>query len=251
MKEILDVPFNAHCKLDVYLPDKDGFDMVVYFHGGGLESGDKHNECYRDIGAKLVENGYGFISANYRMYPDGAKFPTYLEDAADAVAFAQKHAKEYGGNGGLYVMGQSAGAWISVMLCVEPKFLANVGVNTQDILGWGIDSAQMTSHFNILQKEKSCTPFAQRIDECAPLYYVDESTKFSRMILYFYEEDMPCRVEQNMLFYKAVKHFNPQADIEYKLLPLGHCHASSRKDEDGEYRFVKEILPWLAKGKKE
>lgn len=56
------------------------------------------------------------------MYPT-AKFPEYLEDAAAAVAWAKAHIQEYGGNGELYVSGQSAGAWISMMLCVNEKYL--------------------------------------------------------------------------------------------------------------------------------
>ena len=50
-----------------------------------------------------------------------------------------------------------------------------------------------------------------------------------------------------MLFYQSVLTFNPEADIEYKLLPGGHCHGSSKKDEDDEYPFIKTTLDWLTR----
>ena len=82
----------------------------------------------------------------------------------------------------------------------------------------------------------------QRIDEFVPLYFANENTKFSKMLILFYENDMPCRPEQNLLFIKAIKTFNPNADIVFKQLIGGHCHGSSIKDDDGAYAYVKESL---------
>lgn len=65
------------------------------------------------------------------------------------------------------------------------------------------------------------------------------------MLLIFYDDDIPCRLEQNMLFYKTVLNFNKNAKISYKLLKGGHCRASCEKDEDGEYEFVKVLSTWL------
>ena len=45
MKEILDLFYteekNAAQMLDLYLPAGEGFPVLVYFHGGGLESGSR------------------------------------------------------------------------------------------------------------------------------------------------------------------------------------------------------------------
>ena len=244
MKTILDVQYNEFAALDMYLPETQGFQTLVYFHGGGLENGDKE---FSAVATQFVELGYGVVSANYRMYSDGVKFPTFLRDAADAVAYVKTHIKEYGGNGDLYLDGGSAGAWLAVMLCVDPSYLQNVGVDSKEIKGWISDSAQMTSHFNAQKFEYNREPWLQRIDELAPIYYVDQNTSFSKMLLLFYENDLPCRPEQNMLFYKAVLHFNPQADIEYRFLPGGHCAALGTKDEDGVFLHVKEVHKWLNK----
>lgn len=246
MKELFSVKYNEFCALDAYLPATNGFSTIVHFHGGGLETGDKADENHVEMGKRFVQEGYGFVSVNYRMYPQ-AKFPQYLEDAAQAIAWVKTHIQEYGGNGELYISGQSAGAWMAIMLCLHNVYLQDVGISSLAIKGWLIDSAQMTSHYNVLKHEMGVNPSLQRINEYAPLYYVDENTRFTKMLIIFYEKDMPCRPEQNMLLIAALKNFNKDADIEYAQLAGGHCHGSSYKDDDGEYAFVKEALRWLKK----
>ncbi|MBQ8658669.1 MAG: alpha/beta hydrolase [Clostridia bacterium] len=187
MVVLKDVDYKAQkqCKLDCYFPETKGFPVIVYFHGGGLETGDKAQPAIVEIAERFVQNGYGFVSVNYRMYTSGGKYPDYLCDGADSIAFVKNHLSEYGGNGEIFVAGKSAGAWISLMLCLNGKYLADVGVEPLSIGCWIIDSAQATSHFNVLKYEKGEDPSAQRIDEYAPLYYVGQSTKFSKMLLFF------------------------------------------------------------------
>lgn len=234
------------CTLDVYVPDNETFSATfVHFHGGGIEQGDKTDPCCVDFADSFTKIGYGYVSVNYRMYTAGAKFPEFLEDAAEAVAWVKTHIKEYGGNGDLYLSGQSAGAWLSVMLCLNEKYLNAVGMSPLEIKGWVIDSSQMTAHYNVLKYETGGHPSLQRINEYAPLYFVNEDTKFTRMLLFFYEEDLPTRPEQNMLFIKTVQNFNKEADIAYKRLKGGHCQGSTLKDSDGEYPYIKEIMRWL------
>ena len=233
------------CTFDAYLPPTDGFTTVVYFHGGGLVSGDKADEPTTAFAKAFAKAGYAFLSVNYRMYTDGAKFPEFLEDGAQAVAFAKKNYADKLGNGKIVVCGQSAGAWMSAMLCLNKQYLADVGLDAEKIDAWLIDSAQMTSHFNVLNRETGENPWVQRIDEYAPLYYVGEGVKVSPMFLTFYENDMLCRVEQNQLFVKALQYFYPQADITAVLLPGSHCRGTSQREEDGQYAFLTHVLPWL------
>lgn len=240
-----DIFYNEKCALDAYLPPVNGFSTILYFHGGGLVEGDKADENNIEFAKAFVEAGYAFISANYRMYTGGAKYPDFLEDAAQAVAFVKENYADALGNGKLLVCGQSAGAWLATMLCVNKQYLAAVEIDSEKIDGWLIDSAQMTSHFHLLEYEKKENPWLQRIDEFAPLYYVGEGIKVSPMFLTFYEKDMLCRVRQNQLFCEALQFFYPQADITATLLPGGHCHGTVHKDEDGQFAFLKHALPWL------
>lgn len=231
-------------RLDAYLPIEKDFTTVVCFHGGGLECHGKDTQNFVDIANDFVKAGYAFVSANYRIYPQ-AKFPEFIRDAAKAIAYTKSKIAEWGGNGKIIVTGQSAGAWMSLMLCLNQTYLQAEGVDPLDIKAWIIDSAQTTAHFNVLKYDKKADSRLQRIDETAPLYFVNENTAFTKMLLIVYENDMPCRYEQNMLFYKAILSFNHNAQISYEVLPGGHCSGSSIKDENGEYAYVKTALKWL------
>ena len=250
MRVIKDVQYNEieACKLDMYLPDESGFETIVWFHGGGLVSGDKLDG--ERLAPSIVAAGYAFVSVEYRMYTGGAKFPDFINDVAEAVAFVKANIHSHGGDGArLYISGQSAGAWMALMLCFNETYLKNVGVNPAEILGWIIDSAQTTAHFNVLKYELGEDARAQRINEFAPQYFIGERSAFSRMLLIFYERDMACRYEQNMLFYKSVLAFNGKADISYVQLPGVHCHGSCTPDEDGGFAYVKTTLQWLEQAK--
>lgn len=228
-------------KLDAYLPDRDGFTLIVDFHGGGMENGDKTN--VRAFAEGFVKAGYGVVAPNYRKYPQGAKYPDFLVDAAHAVAFAKSKAKEWGGNGKIVVSGHSAGAWLTAMLCLNKTFLEETGISPREIDGWIVDSAQTTDHYNVMKYEDGADPRLQRIGRFAPLYYVDGNTDVGHMLLFFYENDMPCRPEQNMLFYKAVLAFDKEADIAYEKLAGRHCEMV--REPDGAFSYVVKSLEWL------
>ena len=245
MRTEKEVKFNEYCTLDAYLPQADGFTTVVYFHGGGLVEGDKADANNIDFASAFVDAGYAFISANYRMSPQGGKYPDFLEDAAQAVAFAKKNYADKLGNGKILISGQSAGAWLASMLCMDKQWLAGVGIDAEKIDGWLIDSSQMTSHFHLLEYEVGENPWVQRIDKYAPMYYIGEGVKVSPMFITFYEQDIACRVEQNQLFVKALKFFYPQADVTATLLPGSHCHGTVVREADGQFAFLTLALPWM------
>lgn len=248
MKTVCDLLYGTVTdnRADVYLPDVDGYDTVVYFHGGGMECGDKASENVKEIAEAFCNNGYAFVSVNYTLYPQ-AVFPIYLRECASAVRFALNEVAKKGGSGRVAVSGQSAGAWISLMLCFDESFLRAENVDTRDIFAWIIDSAQTTSHYNVMRYEKGLSPALQRIDEFAPLFYVNEKTRFSRMLLIYYENDMPCRPQQNQLLYAALKNFNPDARVETVCLKGTHCHGSSVKEKDGTYEYATVALDFLQK----
>lgn len=249
MRRFMDVQYSEYDEtlVDIYLPDTDGYTTIIDFHGGGLDRGSKYSERYEEIAAAFTAEGYGFASVEYRKYPN-AKFPDFLVDSAKSTAFIKNFVKDYGGNGEIIISGHSAGAWISLMLCLDKQYLAKEGIDSEEIKGWFIDSAQTTAHFKVLMQETGAHKRTQRINEYAPLLFVGEDTKFSRMMLLTYENDVVCRYEQNMLFYKAVLAFNPEAKIEYRLLSGNHCTATGQRDENGGSLYVKIFLDWIAKG---
>jgi acetyl esterase/lipase len=121
--------------LDVYVPlgarDRP---VIVFFYGGGFENGQK--SYYRFVGATLAEAGYAAVLPDYRVYPE-VKFPTFVEDGAQALAWVVKHAHEIGGDPRrIYLAGHSAGAHIAAMLAYDPARLDRAGIPPGTIRGY-------------------------------------------------------------------------------------------------------------------
>ncbi|NVZ35163.1 alpha/beta hydrolase [Pseudomonas sp. A4002] len=123
-------------KLDIYrpvtaLPDAP---VVVFFYGGSWNSGSKDD--YGFVGEALASRGIVVVIADYRLYPQ-VRYPLFLQDGAQAVAWAYQHSAEYGGDPRkLYVMGHSSGAYNAAMLALDPQWLAGVGLSPSVFKGW-------------------------------------------------------------------------------------------------------------------
>ena len=131
----------------VYLPESDTFPVCVYLHGGGLGAGVPEQEFVDS----LVKKGVAVVSGQYRMYPD-AKYPQFIEDGASVIAWAKENMEKYGNVTDLFVVGTSAGAYISMMLCFDKKYLAKHGISNDDISGYIHNAGQPTTHFNVLEE---------------------------------------------------------------------------------------------------
>ena len=226
----------------MFIPERDEFYTIIHFHGGGLVEGDKgdtHNYC-----EALCEKGFAVATANYTLIPE-AHFPEFLYEAANAIKFVKERISKYGRNKGFIISGSSAGGWITLMLCFNKEYLESVGIKNEDIYAWVSESGQTTTHFNILERERRLNPWIQRIDEAAPLFYVDDKVEFSRMLLVTYENDLPSRSEQNDLLVSTIKFFKRRLDIRHEILDGKHCEGSSVLNEDGEYEMANLIKGWI------
>ena len=244
MKKVFNVNYYEDLFLDMFIPDQREFYTIIHFHGGGLVEGDKgdtHDYCEH-----LAKRGFAVATANYPLMPD-AKFPDFVNDAAYAVKYVVDHISKYGSCLGFIISGQSAGAWITLMLCFNKEYLDFARVKRDQIVGWVSESGQTTTHFNILERERHMNPWIQRIDEAAPLFYVDEKVDFSHLLLVTYEKDLPNRIEQNDLLVSTIKFFKRKLDVHHEILDGAHCAGSSILNEDGEYDMVDLIKGWVAK----
>lgn len=238
IKDIVYGNFNE-CKLDIYLPENDKFNVFVYFHGGGLEAGDKSDA--EVLAEYLVKKNTAVVSANYRMYPS-AVFPEYITDAARCISWVFDNIKNYGKCDKIYVGGSSAGAYISMLLCFDKTYLDRYGLSTTDIAGYIHDAGQPTSHFNVL-RERGIDTKRVIVDETAPLYYVGMQKNYSKMAFVVSDNDMECRYEQIMLMQSTLKHFGYKADIE--IMHGKHCQYVKKKNDDGESILGKLIYKYI------
>ena len=196
MITVFDVCYNKQTgqKLDIHLPDSSEFSVLVYFHGGGLVAGDKCEQ--KTFFEFMASHGVAVVSANYRMYPD-AKYPDFLIDAADAVAWVFDNIGNYGKVNGIYVGGSSAGGYISQMLCFDEKWLAKYNIKPCDITGFIHDAGQPTCHFNVL-KERGIDSRRVIIDDSAPLYHIGEADEYPPMLIIVSDNDMQNRLQKRL-----------------------------------------------------
>lgn len=115
--------------LDVYAPSPARTDapVVVFFYGGSWSSGDKDD--YGFAARALASRGFVTVVFDYRLVP-GIRYPVFVQDSAKAVAWAYRHAANYGGDARrLFVVGHSAGAYNAAMVALAPEFLGAEGLS--------------------------------------------------------------------------------------------------------------------------
>ncbi len=133
-----DVQYATHDRgtLDVYEPKHvtPSAPVVVFVYGGSWDSGEK--TMYRFVGKLLASRGFVTVIPDYRVYP-AVKYPDFLRDNAEAVAFAKSHAAEWGADPHrLFLAGHSAGAYDVAMLGLDRRWLGAVGLDPRrDVSG--------------------------------------------------------------------------------------------------------------------
>ena len=228
--------------MDSFFPEQKEFYAIVHFHGGGLIEGDKgdtHKFC-----EQFADKGYAVFTANYSLLSED-RFPGMLYDAAHAVKYVKDNVSKYGKCKGLILSGQSAGAWIVLMLCFNKEYLVSVGIDNNEIVGWISESGQPTAHFNILKLEKGLSPDLEIVDETAPIYYVNDKTRFSNLLLIAYENDIYNRLNQTKRLFEKIKENNKDAKVTFKVFKGNHCDGSTKLDSNGEFPIIKDIDNWI------
>lgn len=179
------------CRLDFYYPkDAKGFATVVWFHGGGLTSGEK------SIPAGLRDKGVAVAAANYRLSPV-VKAPAYVEDAAAAVAWVMKNVERRGGSRGrVFVSGHSAGGYLTSMVGLDERWLAIHGVDADEIAGVVPLSGQCATH-SAIRAERGLEESRTVVDELAPLYHVRKDAPAILLVTGDREKELRGRYEEN------------------------------------------------------
>lgn len=185
------------CKLDVYYPEgASGFKTIVWFHGGGLEGGNK------SIPEELKGKGFAVVAPNYRLFPK-CRYPDYLNDAAEAVAWTLSHIAGYGGDASqVYVAGHSAGGYLTLMLALDKSLLGRYGVDADSVRGYFPVSGQTATHFTI-RKERGIPFDIPVVDGAAPLNKARVLGTRLELITGDRQLEMMARYEEN-LYLKAV-----------------------------------------------
>ena len=208
-------------KLDVYYPENqqagegDDVPVVVWFHGGGLEAGNK------EIPARLKEKGWVVVGANYRLLPRVTVKET-IDDAAEAVAWVFRNCGRFGGNPRkVVVTGHSAGGYLAMMLCLNKAWLGAYGVDADSVWLYVPFSGQAITHYNV-RKMQGIKPLQPTIDEYAPLYWVRPDCPPLVLICGDRELELYGRYDENQYLARMMKLAGHQHTYLYELDGHGH-----------------------------
>jgi acetyl esterase/lipase len=211
-----DAYIKERCRLDVYYPvDQKGYATVVWFHGGGLTGGE------RFVPTELQQQGLAVVAVNYRLSPK-VNCPTYIDDAAAAVAWTFKHIAEYGGDPDkIFVSGHSAGGYLTSMVGLDKRWLAKYDVDADDIAGLIPFSGHTITHFTV-RKERGIPETQPIIDEFAPLYHVRPDAPPLVLITGDRELEILGRYEENAYLMRMMKVVGHEQTVIYELQGFDH-----------------------------
>ncbi len=206
-------------QLDVYVPEaptRQPPAVIVFIHGGSWNSGSK--EQYRFAGSGLAERGFIAVLPNYRLNP-AVRFPDFVADAAEAVAWTLRNIDRYGGDARrVFVMGHSAGAHIALLLTLDRRYLAADGASADDLRGviglsgpydFKIDSDLLRAVFGS----------APDMQQTQPVYFARGDAP--PLLLIHGTEDVVCWAKHSIRLTELVRAAGGQAEL--RLYPgLGH-----------------------------
>lgn len=203
-------------KLDVYYPEgQKDCPVIVWFHGGGLEAGNK------EIPARLKNKGWVVVGVNYRLLPKVMIRET-MDDAAEAVAWVFRHAADYGGDPGkVVVTGHSAGGYISMLLCLNKAWLAAYDTDADRVMMYVPFSGQAVTHYNV-RKMQGLKPLQVTIDEFAPIYWVRADCPPLVLICGDRELELYGRYDENQYLSRMMKLVGHAQTCLYELDGHGH-----------------------------
>src|SRR5688572_9849762 len=119
--------------LDLFCPAGDDAPLLVFFHGGSWEHGERG--WYAFVGQALAARGVAVAIPDYRTWPT-VRFPAFMDDAARAVAWSRAHARGCNADPArVHVGGHSAGAQIAALVATDARYLADVGLEPRDLAG--------------------------------------------------------------------------------------------------------------------
>jgi arylformamidase len=127
-------PKNVRQTLDLYAaPDAKNRPVILWVHGGGWQQGDKTEVHAKPLA--FISNGFVFASMNYRFHP-AATINEMARDVAKAIQWVHSHAADYGGDPDtLLLMGWSAGAQLTALVCTDDRYLKAEGLSLSLLKG--------------------------------------------------------------------------------------------------------------------
>lgn len=204
------------CVLDIYYPEREQkFATIIWFHGGGLTDGSK------ELPEQLKNKNIAIVGVEYRLHPHVTS-PRYIEDAAAAVAWVFQNISKFGGDPSLiFISGHSAGAYLATLVALDPQWLQQHQINSNQIAGVISLSGQMITHFTI-RKERGIKDTQPIVDSFAPLFHVKENAPPLLLVTGDRSLELLGRYEENAYMWRMMKIAGHQQTKLFELQGYGH-----------------------------
>jgi len=157
----------------------------------------------------------------YRLHP-AVQSPTYIEDAAAAVAWVFHQIDGYGGDtSAIFISGHSAGGYLTMMLGLDKRWLASHKIDADRIAGLIPFSGQTVTHSTIREERGIDSP-RPIIDDLAPVYHIRADAPPLLLITGDRELEMSGRYEENAYLMSMMKAVGHQDTKLFELNGYGH-----------------------------
>jgi acetyl esterase/lipase len=198
-------------KLDVYSPaEGKGHPVLIFVHGGSWKDYDK--ELFAPVAQKLLPEGMVVVIPDYTLHPD-AEYEQMTREVAAAVSWTLENIAQYGGDPEhVVVSGHSAGAHLSALALLDPRFLEGLGHSSDEICGW----TGMSGPYDIQAEydywaAKGATPEVmlevmggqENFDRASPISY--PRPDLPPLLIIHGDEDETVPVEISIAFYQALQ----------------------------------------------
>jgi len=234
------VAFGDHprLKLDVWAPKQRSArpsPVVIFLYGGGWVSGERRD--YGFVGRAFAARGFVTVIPDYRLVPT-VRFPTFIEDAARAVRWAQDHAASFGGDPRrIDLSGHSAGAYIAAMLSLDRHYLADAGVDPAIIRAAALLSGPYDFYPFTEQRGRDALGNWPRPRETQPIHFVRRDAP--PMLLMHVTADTVVRPRNSERLAAALKAAGASAEL--RLYP-GKSHIDTIKSLSPLFRGTTSAL---------
>ncbi len=236
MQKCFDIPYGEGPLrvYDAYPAASHNAPAVIHFHGGGLGGGEKKPHPYID---QLLSLGYAFYDCNYRLRSETVTPEMILEDCALAVA---EIAKTLPKTAPIFLAGDSAGAWITMMLALRKELFLPVGFDYARITGFVFDDAMPLSDFGDEEKAPYITDLL--FDPRSPISYAKAGEDYPPMYFSTFGASIPRFPEYVHLCVATLLRMGYGDRIVFGFYPaLPHCgNFEKAPAEDGLIPYVKE-----------
>lgn len=238
-------------KLDLYKPAETttSLPVIIFIHGGGWMMGDKEGKTVPKPPIEIMEQGYVFVSIDYRL-SNQASFPAQIQDCKAAVRWMRAHSNEYNVDPErIGVWGPSAGGHLAALLGTSGGVsdLEGDGDNPQysssvqaicDFFG-PTDLLRMSEMKGELDKETPESmviggPLLENVDKVNQANPITHITVNSPPFLIVHgENDVVVPPDQSQILYDALVKAGVVADIH--LVPnAGHGFEGATQDQRDE-----------------